>query len=78
MNGRKAKIFTMEITHYFAKRHRPTILQQTLRDLKEERFLIYLQPKVDLSSRKLIGAEALIRYRHEERGLIAPDFLFHH
>lgn len=61
-------------TPYFAKRHRPTILQQTLRDLKEERFLIYLQPKVDLSSRKLIGAEALIRYRHEERGLIAPDF----
>lgn len=61
-------------TPYFAKRHRPLMLQQTLRDLKEERFLVYLQPKVDLLSREIIGAEALIRYRHEERGMMPPDF----
>ena len=36
--------------------------------------MIYLQPKVDLLSRETIGAEALIRYRHEERGMLPPDF----
>ena len=61
-------------TPYFTKRHRPLMLQQTLHDLKEERFMIYLQPKVDLLSRETIGAEALIRYRHEERGMLPPDF----
>lgn len=61
-------------TPYFTKRHRPLMLQQTLHDLKEERFMIYLQPKVDLLSRETIGAEALIRYRHEEREMLPPDF----
>jgi len=34
--------------------------------------LLY-QPKIDLQSNKLIGAEALIRWHHAEHGLIFPD-----
>jgi len=41
--------------------------------LKEGEFMVYLQPKVSLSTDKLIGAEALIRWRHPEKGIIAPD-----
>ncbi|EIC30718.1 MULTISPECIES: two-component system response regulator [Methylomicrobium] len=39
---------------------------------RNELFLLY-QPQIDLKSRRLIGVEALIRWRHPERGLIMPD-----
>lgn len=41
--------------------------------LDEGQFVVYLQPKVDLSSGKLKGAEALVRWQHPEKGIITPD-----
>jgi len=39
-------------------------------------FQVYLQPKVNLSSRKLGGAEALVRWKHPTLGIIPPaDFI---
>lgn len=35
-------------------------------------FRVYLQPKILLDSGKIGGAEALIRWRHPQRGLISP------
>ena len=32
----------------------------------------YYQPKVRVSDRKLVGAEALVRWNHPERGVLAP------
>ena len=37
-----------------------------------QQFVIYYQPQVSLHSRKLVGFEALVRWRHPTRGLIAP------
>lgn len=34
---------------------------------------LFLQPKVLARSRALLGAEALVRWRHPQRGLIMPD-----
>jgi len=48
-------------------------LRQAL-DLNQ--FVLYYQPEVDLSTRKIVGLEALIRWIHPERGLIPPmDFI---
>jgi diguanylate cyclase (GGDEF)-like protein len=35
-------------------------------------FLLYFQPQVDLGSGRILGAETLIRWRHEELGWISP------
>ncbi len=42
------------------------------RALKEGRFELHYQPQFDLNSLDLIGAEALLRLRHPEHGMISP------
>jgi len=40
--------------------------------LSSGQFILHYQPKVDLNTGKIVGAEALIRWRHPERGLVPP------
>jgi diguanylate cyclase (GGDEF)-like protein/PAS domain S-box-containing protein len=42
------------------------------RALERQEFTVHYQPKVDMSSGKITGAEALIRWMHPVRGLIPP------
>jgi len=47
--------------------------ERELRQAAEnDEFELYYQPQVRLADRRMIGAEALLRWRHPERGLIAP------
>ncbi len=44
--------------------------------LEREEFELYYQPKLDLKSETITGAEALIRWNHPQRGLVPPlDFI---
>ena len=43
------------------------------RALKKREFKVYMQPKVDLQTGVLSGAEALVRWDHPELGLMGPD-----
>jgi len=48
-------------------------VENDLRKAVERReFLIYYQAKVDVRSRRITGAEALIRWRHLRRGILSP------
>ena len=40
--------------------------------IEEEQFVVYLQPKINLITGKPYGAEALVRWMHPKRGMIAP------
>ena len=41
--------------------------------IKNEEFIVYYQPLVDLATDKIVGFEALIRWMHPVKGLICPD-----
>ncbi|MEW5838967.1 MAG: EAL domain-containing protein [Pseudomonadota bacterium] len=46
------------------------------RALAQREFELYYQPKVNMRSGAVVGAEALVRWRHPERGLLPPaEFL---
>lgn len=53
-------------------------LQRLRQALKNDEFVLHYQPKVDLVSGEVVGAEALIRWRHPERGLLAPGEFLHY
>lgn len=43
------------------------------RAVDEQQLSMYLQPKYSISKNEIIGAEALVRWIHPERGIIYPD-----
>ena len=47
-------------------------LDHIRRGLSEGQFVLYYQPKVNMRTGTVVGAEALIRWQHPERGLLPP------
>ena len=70
------QLFDPEIDRQ-AQNHRET-LGQMQQALVDQEFVLYYQPKVDLVSGVVFGAEALIRWQQPQRGLLSPaEFLPH-
>lgn len=72
----KKRMFT-EVVYYDetlrARRIEERELEYDAEDaLKNGEFLVYFQPKYDVETEKIIGAEALIRWKHSKRGLLSP------
>lgn len=66
-----------EVTFYTEEMHDEVVRQQEIekdmhRAMDEGEFEAYYQSKVDVTTGKVIGAEALVRWKHKEKGLISP------
>ncbi len=69
--------YTKKINHYTEKLRDEMLSEQEIFGsmnvaLAEEQFLVYYQPQYNHSTGMLIGAEALVRWEHPEKGLISP------
>jgi diguanylate cyclase (GGDEF)-like protein/PAS domain S-box-containing protein len=54
--------------------HQHLLLEASLgRAIGNREMVLGYQPKVDLRSGRMVGAEALVRWNHPERGLLGPD-----
>jgi len=49
------------------------IEQGLRRAIAADGLVVHYQPRVDLAQCKVVGAEALVRWPHPERGMISPD-----
>ena len=68
------EIYSGELDQVMFKQLRvKTDLRQAI---ENQSFELYYQPKLDMTYKKLIGYEALIRWQHSEKGMIPPsDFI---
>jgi diguanylate cyclase (GGDEF)-like protein/PAS domain S-box-containing protein len=64
------KYFTEELTRNARERFQ---IERDLRDAIDHGDLrVHYQPQVDIASGRIIGAEALVRWQHKQRGLVPP------
>jgi diguanylate cyclase (GGDEF)-like protein len=52
--------------------HRFSLESSLRRAIEREEFVLHFQPKVDINTWQIAGAEALIRWNHPEKGLVSP------
>jgi EAL domain-containing protein (putative c-di-GMP-specific phosphodiesterase class I) len=65
-----AQFFTIEMDRRL--RERMQVENELRVAIQRQELCVYYQPRVDCRSGKLLGAEALVRWQHPERGLITP------
>ncbi len=53
-------------------RNQQEMLKRIRQGLNENQFELYYQPKVDLNTKEMLGAEALLRWNHPKLGLLTP------
>ncbi len=47
--------------------------QELMRAIHQDELLVYFQPKIEIATREVIGAEALVRWNHPEMGVLGAD-----
>jgi diguanylate cyclase (GGDEF)-like protein/PAS domain S-box-containing protein len=59
INGRALELFALE--------------REMRSALEQNQFFLVYQPQIDIGSSRIVGLEALLRWRHPELGLVPPD-----
>jgi diguanylate cyclase (GGDEF)-like protein len=59
-------------------RHRMSIVGQLRHAIASDQMRLFYQPKVALSTGRMLGCEALVRWKHPEKGFIPPSEFIPH
>lgn len=68
----------VEYIRYYSDDERSKILQQQEiendmeKALEQHQFCVYVQPKYDIDESRIVGGEALVRWKHPQKGMISP------
>ncbi|MCK2089174.1 EAL domain-containing protein [Thauera aromatica] len=68
----KNRYHLFDVVQDVALQSRHESLEHIRRALAQREFVLYYQPKINMRTGVVIGAEALIRWQHPERGLLLP------
>ena len=71
-NGRGQAMFFEERMNHEV-RERVSLERELHAALDNNEFMLCFQPQMDLRTGRIVGAEALLRWRHPERGLVSPS-----
>ena len=71
-SGGKGRLEVFQPSHHTAHVERDAVRGELSGALDAEQLELHYQPIVDVCSRQVVGFEALLRWRHPERGLISP------
>ena len=63
--------YTSAIDQY--EPHRLTLMGELSSAIDHDELALFYQPKVSFKTNQIVGVEALLRWQHPERGMIAPD-----
>ena len=66
-----SQLFAEEMHHEALNQF--TLEADLRRALLQEEFLLYYQPQVEITTGKIVGLEALIRWQHPKLGFVPPD-----
>jgi len=64
-------LYTTSMDEHSPKRL--TMMGELKKALDKRELELYFQPKLNIKSRKLLGVEALMRWKHHEHGFISPE-----
>lgn len=64
------EVYSAEHDHFDTARLK--LLGQVRPALERDEFVLFYQPKTDLATGRVVGVEALLRWRHPQRGMLAP------
>jgi diguanylate cyclase (GGDEF)-like protein len=70
--GGKGRLEVFQPSHHTALLQRDAVRAELSGALDAEQLELHYQPIVDVSSQQIVGFEALLRWRHPDRGLISP------
>ena len=69
----KNRFHVFDAQHDLDMRGHNARLDRIDRAIREQELRLYYQPKVNLRTGAVVGAEALVRWQHPEKGLLMPD-----
>jgi diguanylate cyclase (GGDEF)-like protein/PAS domain S-box-containing protein len=68
----KGQVATFQPEMHVEMRDRLNLANELRRAVSKEQFSLRFQPLVDLKTKRIVGLEALVRWRHPTRGLVSP------
>lgn len=68
----KNRYHLFDVVNDAAIRTKRETLEQIMQACRQQEFVLFYQPQVNMRTGEVIGMEALIRWMHPQRGLLAP------